>query len=76
MDFDQESSLVLSVLPGQNNRWHVIADDFHQPLASFDDPHDACTWAIGLAKHTRGKVFVGNTPVDYSAALQDRSNAP
>jgi hypothetical protein len=76
MDFNQESNLVLRVLRGHNNRWHVIVDDFRQPLATFEGPHDACAWAIARAKSTRGKVFVENISVDYSAALQEHKNAP
>jgi hypothetical protein len=75
MDLEQESNLVLNVLRGQDDRWHVIAEDLQQPLASFDTPHDACAWAIAQAKGKRGKVFVGSTPVDYSAALRDHRNA-
>jgi hypothetical protein len=75
MDIDQESNLVLSVLRGQNNRWHVFADGFHQSLASFDSPHDACAWAIARAMGKRGKLFVGDTLVDYSGALKGHKNA-
>jgi hypothetical protein len=75
MDFGQESDLVLNVSRGQDSRWHVIVDDFHQPLASFDSPHDACAWAIARAIGKRGKVFVGDTLVDYSAELKDYKNA-
>ena len=69
MNLEQQSDLVLSVFRGQNDRWHVIVDEFQRPLASFDCPHDACAWAIARAKDARGKVFVENTPVDYSVAV-------
>ncbi len=65
MDLNQESTLVLRVLRGHNNRWHVIVDDFRQPLATFEGPHDACAWAIARAKDECGKIFVENIPVDY-----------
>lgn len=71
MDFNQESNLILRVLRGDDNRWHVIGDDFRQPLATFEGPHDACAWAITRAKSKRGNIFVENIPVDYSTALQE-----
>lgn len=76
MDLDQESNLDFKVLRGQNNQWHVTAQDLRQPLASFDSPHDACAWAIARAKPRRCRVFVEETFVDYSsltAGSQERS---
>jgi hypothetical protein len=66
MEFDQESDLDFRVLRGQNNQWHVTAQDFRQPLASFDSPHEACAWAIARAIPKQGRVFVEETFVDYS----------
>jgi hypothetical protein len=76
MDPDQESNPVLTVLRGQNDRWHVVLDDYRRPLATFDGPHDACAWAIARAKDKRARIFVENIPVDYSAALQEQNSAP
>lgn len=80
MDLDQDSNLDFRVLRGQNNQWHVTAQDFRQllrqPLASFDSPHDAIAWAIARAKPKRCRVFVEETFVDYSsftAGSQERS---
>ncbi len=66
MDSNEQSNLDFRVLRGQDNQWHVTADDFHQPLASFDSPHDACAWAIARAKPKQCRVFVEETFVDYS----------
>lgn len=76
MDFNQDSNLVLTVLRGHNDRWHVVVDDLRQPLATFERPHDACAWAIARAKSKRARIFVENIPVDYSAALHAHENAP
>ena len=76
MDLDQESNLDFRVLRGQNNQWHVTAQDLRQPLASFDSPHEARAWAIARAKPKQCRVFVEETFVDYSsfkAGSQDRS---
>jgi hypothetical protein len=76
MDLDQESNLDLRILRGQNNQWHVTAQDLRQPLASFASPHEACAWAIARAKPKQCRVFVEKTFVDYSsfkAGSQDRS---
>jgi len=66
MDLNQESKLVLSVLRGQDNRWHVTEQGFGQLLDSFDSPHEACAWAVVRAEPKRGRVFVENVLVDYS----------
>lgn len=71
MDVNQDSNSVLTVLRGHNDRWHVVADDLRQPLATFERPHDACAWAIARAKSRRARIFVENIPVDYSAALKE-----
>lgn len=71
MDFGEDCNLVLMVLRGQNDRWHVVVDDLRQPLATFERPHDACAWAIARAKSKRARIFVENIPVDYSAALKE-----
>ena len=76
MDLNQESNPVLTVLRGHNDRWHVVVDNFRQPLATFERPHDACAWAIARAKSKRARIFVENIPVDYSAALQEQNGAP
>ena len=76
MDVNQDSNLVLTVLRGHNDRWHVVVDDLRQPLATFERPHDACAWAIARAKSKRARIFVENIPVDYSAALQEQNGAP
>ena len=68
MDLDQESNLVLSVLRGQDNRWHVTAQGFSQPLDSFGSPHEACAWALARAEPKRGRVFVEKALVDYSGS--------
>jgi hypothetical protein len=65
MDFDQESNLVLKVMLGEDKEWHVIVQDFHKPLASFDNPHSACAWAIARAKPKRGRVIVETIPVEW-----------
>lgn len=74
MNFDQKSNLDFRVLRGKNNQWHVTAQDFRQPLASFDTPHEACAWAIARAKAKRGRVFVEETFVDYSSFTADPRN--
>lgn len=66
MDFDQESDLILSVSRGQNEQWRVTANDFGQPLATFDDPQAACAWAIARAKPRRGRVFFEAIPVTWT----------
>jgi len=71
MDLDQESNLDFRILRGQNNQWQVTAQNFRQPLASFDSPHDACAWAIARAKPNRCRVFVEETFVDYSSFTAD-----
>ncbi len=76
MDFNQNGNLVLTVLRGHNDRWHVVVDDLRQPLATFERPHDACAWAIARAKSKRARIFVENIPVDYSAALKEQNGAP
>ena len=76
MDVNQDSNLVLTVLRGHNDRWHVVVDDLRQPLATFERPHDACAWAIARAKSKRARIFVENIPIDYSAALQEQNSAP
>ncbi len=74
MDLAPEGGLDFRVLRGQNNQWHVIAQDYRQPLASFDSPHAACEWAIARAKPQRGRVFVEETFVDYSSFTADPKN--
>lgn len=76
MDVNQDSNLVLTVIRGHNDRWHVVVDDLRQPLATFERPHDACAWAIARAKRKRARIFVENIPVDYSAALKEQNSAP
>jgi len=76
MDLDQQNNPDFRVLRGQNNQWHVTAQDYRQPLASFDSLHAACAWAIARAKPKRRRVFVEETFVDYSSfttGSQDRS---
>jgi hypothetical protein len=72
MDLEQENDLVLNVLLGQNKEWHVIAQDFRQPLASFDNPHSACAWAIARAKPKRGRVIVEKIPVAWTDSGDSR----
>lgn len=76
MDSNQDSNLVLTVLRGHNDRWHVVVDDLRQPLATFERAHDACAWAIARAKSKRARIFVENIPVDYSAALKEQNSGP
>ncbi len=71
MDFNQESDFDLRVLRGQNDLWQVIAQDSPHALKSFDDPHEACAWAIALAKSKRGRVFVEEALVDCSSFVAD-----
>lgn len=74
MDFDQENNLDFRVSLGQNNQWYVTAQDFCQPLASFDSLHEACAWAIARARPKRSRVFVEETFVDFSSFTADPDN--
>ena len=76
MQPDQESSLVLSVIRGNNNQWPVTAQDFHETLASFDNPQAACAWAIARAKPERGRVFVEELTPDSAASARDSIPSP
>lgn len=72
MEFKQENNFVLSVLLGKDKQWHVIAQDFRQPLASFDNPQSACGWAIARAKPKRGSVMVEEIPVAWTDSSDSR----
>jgi hypothetical protein len=69
-----ENDVVLSVLLGENQQWHVTTQNFSGPLASFDDPRSACEWAIQRAKPTRGKVLVEEIPVAWDTKSGSRLN--
>jgi hypothetical protein len=72
MDFDQESHFVLNVMLGEDKAWHVVMQDVHQPLASFDNPHSACAWAIAHAKPKCGRVVMEKIPVAWVEGADSR----
>jgi hypothetical protein len=72
MDFGQASNFVLNVMRGEDQAWHVVAQDIHQPLASFDNPHSACAWAIAHAKPKCGSVVMEKIPVAWMAEGDSR----
>jgi len=76
MDIYHEINVVLSVSPGKDKRWQVTAEDFMQPLASFDSPQAACTWAIAQAKLQGGKVLIEELETSTSGSLHEGMNAP
>ncbi len=76
MDIYHEINVVLSVSPGKDNQWQVTAEDNKHPLASFDSPQAACTWAITQAKLQGGKVLIEELVTSASASLHEGMNTP
>ena len=57
MGFDQKQSVTLRISKGINGKWDVTENDFEDPLASFDNEHDATVYATALSK-TKGGTTV------------------
>jgi hypothetical protein len=76
MDFYHEINVVLSESPGKDKQWQVTAEDFKQPLASFDNPQAACAWAIAQAKFQGGKVLIEELETITSASVHEDMNTP
>ena len=63
-----DCDVVLSVLDGQNEQWHVTAQEASKPLASFDNPLAACAWAIERAKPMGSRIFDNEVLLDWERA--------
>ncbi len=58
MGFDQQVAAIFRVLRDDDGCWNVLANDFEEPLASFEDRQDACDYANRLAEGRQGASVV------------------